>query len=43
MGAVNAVRDWVFSSFHRYVNDGIYPDDWGGLDSSDGDFDFGEP
>jgi putative transposase len=29
-GLVNAVIDWPWSSFHRYVREGIYPSDWGG-------------
>src|SRR5690606_28703740 len=27
---VNSVKDWPYSSFHRYVENGIYPIDWGG-------------
>ena len=27
-GWVERVRDWPFSSFHRYVHRGIYPEDW---------------
>ncbi|MBN6709727.1 transposase [Haemophilus haemoglobinophilus] len=27
---VNSVKDWEFSSFHRDVEKGIYPLDWGG-------------
>ena len=31
-GHVEQLRDWPYSSFHRAVNDGIYPLDWcGGL------------
>jgi len=30
-GYVLAVNDWEFSSFHRYVRDGIYPENWGDL------------
>ena len=30
-GLVTAVRDWPFSTFHRYVREGIYPADWGGV------------
>jgi putative transposase len=26
---VAKVSDWPYSSFHRYVKEGIYPDDWG--------------
>jgi len=29
-GYVSQVRDWLFSSFHRYVERGILPADWGG-------------
>ena len=29
-GYVQAVKDWAFSSFHRDVKKGIFPDDWGG-------------
>ncbi|ESS71644.1 transposase [Methyloglobulus morosus KoM1] len=33
-GLVQKVADWPYSSFHRYVRDGIYPEDWaGGLES----------
>jgi putative transposase len=28
-GLVNNVRDWQYSSFHRYVQQGIYDLDWG--------------
>lgn len=28
-GLVSRVRDWPFSSFHRYVDRGLYPLDWG--------------
>lgn len=28
-GLVNAVKDWQYSSFHRYVEKGIYEKDWG--------------
>ena len=40
-GLVNRVSDWPYSSFHRYVDEGIYPPDWGGskvIDSGE----FGE-
>lgn len=40
-GYVGAVKDWEYSSFHRYVNNGIYSDNWGGLDDINDD--FGEP
>ena len=29
-GLVSRVRDWPHSSFHRYVEGGILPGDWGG-------------
>ncbi|WP_407165471.1 REP-associated tyrosine transposase [Bradyrhizobium sp. ORS 111] len=29
-GLVKRVKDWPYSSFHRMVKLGIYPDDWGG-------------
>lgn len=29
-GWVKRVRDWPWSSFHRYVRLGLYPIDWGG-------------
>jgi putative transposase len=29
-GLVRSVRDWPWSSFHRYVKWGFYPTDWGG-------------
>jgi len=29
-GLVNEVRIWPYSTFHRYVKMGIYPEDWGG-------------
>jgi len=27
---VSRVAEWPFSTFHRYVRNGIYPEDWGG-------------
>jgi len=29
-GLVNRVRDWPHSSFHRYVRQGLLPEDWAG-------------
>jgi putative transposase len=29
-GYVTRVRDWPFSSFHRYVKNDLLPADWGG-------------
>jgi putative transposase len=40
-GHVARVRDWPFSSFHRIVRLGIYPEDWAG-DSTDPAGGFGE-
>jgi putative transposase len=40
-GHVQRVRDWPYSSFHRYVEEGLLPDDWAGDVSRDGQ-DFGE-
>jgi len=36
-GLVDNVRDWPFSSFHRYVEKGIYPSEWASADDNDGD------
>jgi len=41
-GLVARVRDWPFSSFHRMVKLGIYPEDWAGDTANEG-ADFGEP
>jgi putative transposase len=40
-GLVERVRDWPYSSFHRMVQLGIYPEDWGG-DTAELSGDFGE-
>ena len=40
-GLVSRVGDWPFSSFHRYVAEGILPTDWAG-DSKDLVGSFGE-
>jgi putative transposase len=34
-GLVSRVRDWPYSSFHRFVRTGLLPLDWAG--------DFGDP
>lgn len=31
-GLVNRVQDWPYSTFHRYVAQGILPNDWAGGD-----------
>ena len=35
------VRDWPHSSFHRYVREGVLPEDWAG-DAREGGERFGE-
>ena len=40
-GHVGCVVDWPYSSFHRYVERGEYPQDWAGGDQSEGSG-FGE-
>jgi len=41
-GLAARVRDWSFSSFHRYVREGILPEDWAG-DVRESGADYGEP
>jgi putative transposase len=41
-GYVTKVLDWPHSSFHRYVRDGILPQDWAG-DLAQDSGSFGEP
>ena len=41
-GLVERVRDWPYSSFHRYVRQGILPQDWAG-DFGQDTGSFGEP
>ncbi len=42
---VTRVRDWPWSSFHRFVDAGDYEIDWGGSEPANirGDDDWGEP
>lgn len=40
-GLVTRIIDWPYSSFHRYVNAGVYPPDWGG-EGQDWDQEYGE-
>jgi putative transposase len=40
-GLVPRVRDWPYSSFHRMIVSGVYPEDWAGDASTDGGS-FGE-
>ena len=30
-GYVKSVKDWPYSTFHRFVAKGLYPPDWGGI------------
>jgi putative transposase len=34
-GYVKKVIDWPYSTFHRFVNRGLYPPDWGGVNEDD--------
>jgi putative transposase len=34
-GLVARVVDWPYSTYHRYVTQGIYPQDWGGTGADD--------
>lgn len=34
-GYVKRVADWPFSTFHRYVESGLYPVDWAGMGEAD--------
>jgi len=40
-GHVTRARDWPYSSFHRMVRLGVYPEDWAGDVAADGN-EFGE-
>jgi putative transposase len=40
-GYVSRVGDWPYSTFHRYVSDGVYPKDWGYAEETS-DLTFGE-
>ena len=41
-GLTQRVCDWPYSSFHRYVQEGLLPVDWAG-DAGESRGDFGEP
>ncbi|HEX5637400.1 MAG TPA: transposase, partial [Gammaproteobacteria bacterium] len=30
-GYCSQVKDWPYSSFHRFVTAGLYPEDWAGI------------
>jgi putative transposase len=44
-GYVIRVKDWPYSSFHRYVRQGLYPLDWASVDeaTATAEGDYGEP
>ncbi len=42
-GLVQQVKDWPFSTFHRHVRNGVYPESWGGVNDTPGKDAFGEP
>ena len=41
-GWVKRVAQWPHSTFHRYVRGGIYPQDWAGGESEEGEKGYGE-
>ena len=41
-GLVGKARDWPYSTFHRYVREEIYPENWGDRLSFEPDDEFGE-
>jgi len=41
-GYVKRVQDWPFSTFHRYVKEGVYPVDWAGDGLDDDTHEYGE-
>jgi len=41
-GYVNFVKDWPHSTFHRYVREGVYDENWGGNSNKTFDDRFGE-
>lgn len=42
-GYVKAVRDWPYSSFHQYVQKGIYSEDWADVIDTREEGRYGEP
>jgi putative transposase len=42
-GHVQRAVDWPYSSFHRFVQRGVLPEDWAGIVSNDGSNAYGEP
>lgn len=41
-GLVARVEDWPYSTFHRYVKEGLYPENWGDNISFNQEASFGE-
>lgn len=41
-GLATRAADWPYSTFHRYVANGVYPESWGNSDGSVLDGEFGE-
>lgn len=41
-GLVKRVCDWPYSTFHRYVEKGVYSKNWGGGTMEDMSGEFGE-
>jgi len=41
-GYAKRALDWPYSTFHRYVKSGIYPEYWGGGSFHDYVYQFGE-
>jgi len=41
-GLVTHASNWPYSTFHRYVKQGVYPLDWGGVANADDVRGFGE-
>lgn len=42
-GLVTTVSEWPYSTFHRFVRQGIYPPDWGAVNTkADQEARFGE-
>lgn len=41
-GYVSNVADWPYSTFHRYVKQGVYPENWGGAVQASDANSFGE-
>jgi putative transposase len=41
-GLVKSVKEWRYSTFHKYVVRGMYPDAWGSSEIANADGNFGE-